>query len=748
MIEFFQLLLGILNVAALSIYSYNCLKSLNTSFILVQHTLDDFCSSLFSEKHSLKLSSGPNFNSNFKAFSTLLLLDLRKLSIHDLTIATIKLSPSNYIRVQLLNSINIIQSRIRHLCRINLNRNMKMFINDEIVDITKSLNGDNFFNMSGFPVPASITSKLNLGRKYCPYYKPIIKNEKISFHKEACSLLESYFKSVHFLALNLDSRRLVKSLDTAILSLEFGPRASLIPELKHTKNVFLDIKRKFLSHLRSLKSGNLPLQRDLKSIFNLDDDRLILEADKNVGYVCLLKSDIHLQYEKINKDQHFGKTSINENWYITNIRKFIEEAKSTLPTELSNIIKPKDFEWDFTNAEIGVLRLQPKILKLNSISRVHISQLKSRGIKSSMKDPIKVIQIILDKIFSHLLYYIETEFVNRFGFNSPSVTGVEEAITRVKNSKTGLWGHSLELEGDFTDLYSNCNKELLILCVTKACRFAKMSLQTVDYICLLITCIMSHSYFKEPSGLFQTLKGFSMGDSSAARGSEIILRIYEISIFSSFSSLKLLPNVSRYLRFRDDVSLHFTGSPVDILKCVRLVCCGYPPCMVFNLESKLIYGKFLNIRIYNDPTSSHPVTSVLRKPNNKYNITPPTSNTHGKYKRMAGSTYFRTARTHTSSTVELLRQYKVIRHILKLKGFSMSSIFKMQRSRSNPNTFKKRFLSKTVYNSVTSSHRFIHMLARNCNVNLELFYLPMEIPQPKLDQFIFTVRKMREKLGF
>ena len=222
---------------------------------------------------------------------------------------------------------------------------MEMFVKDEIVDITNSLNGDNFFNLSGFPVPDTFTSKLNLGRKYCPYYKPIIKNEMILFYKEACSLFEGYFKSVYFLPLKLDNHRLVQSLDAAKNSLQFGPWAFLIPELILIKNVFLDTKQKFLSYLRSLKSVSLPLWKKFKSEFNLDDDRLILEDDKNVGHVSLIKSDIYLQYGKINKDQHFGETSINENWYITNIRKFIKEARSTLPTELSSILKPKDFDW-------------------------------------------------------------------------------------------------------------------------------------------------------------------------------------------------------------------------------------------------------------------------------------------------------------------------------------------------------------------------------------------------------------------
>ena len=57
---------------------------------------------------------------------------------------------------------------------------------------------------------------------------------------------------------------------------------------------------------------------------------------------------------------------------------------------------------------------------------------------------------------------------------------------------------------------------------------------------------MRHSYFLEPSGTYRTLKGFSMGDCSAARGSEIILRVYEFEIWKKlFSSglKKLLQDI-------------------------------------------------------------------------------------------------------------------------------------------------------------------------------------------------------------
>ena len=115
--------------------------------------------------------------------------------------------------------------------------------------------------------------------------------------------------------------------------------------------------------------------------------------------------------------------------------------------------------------------------------------------------------------------------------NSVSITGIDEAINRVRKSKTWDWGKSIEFEGDFRDLYSNCNKELLEECLLKAGKIGKLEPTSIGFILNLIKVSMGHSYLKEPEGGFKTLNGFSMGENSAARVSEIILRIYELQIF-------------------------------------------------------------------------------------------------------------------------------------------------------------------------------------------------------------------------
>ena len=66
---------------------------------------------------------------------------------------------------------------------------------------------------------------------------------------------------------------------------------------------------------------------------------------------------------------------------------------------------------------------------------------------------------------------------------------------------------------------------------------------------------------------------------------------------------------------------------------------------------------------------------------------------------MAGSTYFRVARTHTSSKLEQQNQSKVVAAILKLKGFLKSKIKRMSKHHLQPriNLGVKKFLAKTIF---------------------------------------------------
>lgn len=66
----------------------------------------------------------------------------------------------------------------------------------------------------------------------------------------------------------------------------------------------------FLKHLRNRNR----METDLEQIFNLNMDQILVAADKNMGYVCIVTTDLIKQYEDINKKQHVGKINIREEW--------------------------------------------------------------------------------------------------------------------------------------------------------------------------------------------------------------------------------------------------------------------------------------------------------------------------------------------------------------------------------------------------------------------------------------------------
>lgn len=124
---------------------------------------------------------------------------------------------------------------------------------------------------------------------------------------------------------------------------------------------------------------------------------------------------------------------------------------------------------------------------------------------------------------------------------------------------------------------------------------------------------MRKSYFKEPGGIFKTDRDLSMGDNSAADGSKIILCGTELKIFQKISYENLFDVILRYIRFRDDLSLHLKGSQERMIKVLQIICTSYPIQIQLNTEVNVFAGKFLNLKIYNKLNFQSPETTILRK---------------------------------------------------------------------------------------------------------------------------------------
>ena len=115
---------------------------------------------------------------------------------------------------------------------------------------------------------------------------------------------------------------------------------------------------------------------------------------------------------------------------------------------------------------------------------------------------------------------------------------------------------------------------------------------------------------------------------------------------------------------------------------------------------------------------------------------------------MAGLCYFKTNKTHTTSQEELSRQNEIVTAILKEKGFPRQFIKKLAKTPNNKEIKeKKKFSGVTVFDSVSLRHKFVKNVINHSTINIP-YYLPTEIPGTKLEQFIFTIKKMKTQLGF
>ena len=300
--------------------------------------------------------------------------------------------------------------------------------------------------------------------------------------------------------------------------------------------------------------------------------------------------------------------------------------------------------------------------------------------------------------------------------------------------------------------FSNCNKELLVKYVKVGANLAGFSRNTVDYIVNLIECDMEHSYFREPHGIFKTLSGFSMGDVAASRGSEVILRGAELEIYELLHKEKLFDIVKRYLRFKDDISVHLAGDKDKMIRAMEIITCNYPKDIQLNVETNVIQGKFLNLRLYNVHGDTKAYTTILRKSNAKYDIIPPHSNTHSKYKSCAARTYFGMIDTHCSNETEKVRQHTVVNKILELKGYNSKVIKNMKKDFNKPKSETKqemgKYIGKVEYCDLTKTHVHMQNIFKAAKNEDSKWALPMAVPGKKLLQYIFTISKMKKKLEF
>ena len=112
----------------------------------------DFSITLYKGKSTLKISSGSNFHSDWIIFEKLLSEHLSRLDLKSSLEQNIDLVSSKMIQFKLLSGLNYLLLTFNRSLRSQLLFFLKSSTENEISNITKNLNSENFFNLSKYRV--------------------------------------------------------------------------------------------------------------------------------------------------------------------------------------------------------------------------------------------------------------------------------------------------------------------------------------------------------------------------------------------------------------------------------------------------------------------------------------------------------------------------------------------------------------------------------------------------------------------
>ena len=116
---------------------------------------------------------------------------------------------------------------------------------------------------------------------------------------------------------------------------------------------------------------------------------------------------------------------------------------------------------------------------------------------------------------------------------------------------------------------------------------------------------------------------------------------------------------------------------------------------------------------------------------------------------MAGLGYFKAIKTHTCSAEEEKQQKIIVRAILSEKGFPEKLLNELEHHKNPIEKEKpKQFIGITKFDNISKRDKFVKQICKKSILDKNKFYLPADTPGKKLEQYIFTIRKMKSKIKF
>ena len=633
------------------------------------------------------------------------------------------------------------------------------FCKQELVDVQNKLESRVVYNLTNSELSEKSENLLKFGQGFTPQFKFGKKKGTSLFNKDVTSIIQSSYKSLTGLDVKLNRNSLIR--DT--INLATNPKLSqegseFLFNIIENKDEVLDsfhknIKIKINSHLSKFVLN----ESEIRELFE-DSDNQITQTDKNLGFIKISNEELINQFDKINKKQHFIPANISESEYLEEIKYQKKHIYSIMPDRAKFKLEPHLLQnlqkTNFKEQCIGVLRLLPKLGKLKYPDVSCIKDLTSRGIKSSIQDPINDISEILASLSKEVFQNLASYFEKEFNMRCPVVLGSKETSEILKNEtvQSDDWCNSVKLSGDMTDMYSNANVNIVIEAYKFAFSLMDISIEEQAFLIILIETVMKYNYFWEPTGIFTMIGGFAMGCHSSAICTDILLLTKEIKMFQKLKQQNLLHTIKRYLRFRDDTNSKIKGTKQEILQVSSILLLGYPKEIGYNVQIFFSRNEFLDFRFITIPSKSNHLISINRKKETKFDISRGNSYTNPSYLKAPLYNAAYSILRNTNNKFNRLHEKKVFEIILSKRGHNLTKFYlayKRARAKVSKNGkrpfFKGKYSGKIMYDSFTGMHRFILKLFRISKPPKSL-NTPVIVGYKKTLNYVFTKKAFFKKL--
>ena len=73
-------------------------------------------------------------------------------------------------------------------------------------------------------------------------------------------------------------------------------KSKIQEKLRHFEKIYNIIRQQFKVNLRLKSINKYPKAIDYEQTFDLNHDKIVIQADKNVRYVCIFKQDLLEEY--------------------------------------------------------------------------------------------------------------------------------------------------------------------------------------------------------------------------------------------------------------------------------------------------------------------------------------------------------------------------------------------------------------------------------------------------------------------